>query len=231
MSKTAIVTGASRGIGFQTSIALAKKGHSVLATARSKDDLAELAGHYPNLIRAFPADLTIEEDIEHLTEEVSNTYGTVDVLVNNAGALINKPFENLTKEDWQKMINVNLLTAVDLTRSLLSLFSDRAHIVNISSMGGFQGSDKFPGLSAYSAAKGALSILSECLSVELADRNISSNTLCLGAVQTEMLGEAFPGFKAPVSAEEMGTYIADFALAGSKFYNGQVLPVALGNPE
>lgn len=231
MSKTAIVTGASRGIGYQTSIALAKKGHNVIATARSKDDLTELAGHNPDLIRAFPADLTLETDIEELTEEVSKTYGTVDVLVNNAGALINKSFEKLTKDDWQKMININLLTAVNLTRSLLPRFSDDAHIVNISSMGGFQGSDKFPGLSAYSAAKGALSILSECLSVELADRNISSNTLCLGAVQTEMLEEAFPGFKAPVSADEMGTYIADFALAGSKFYNGQVLPVTLGNPK
>jgi NAD(P)-dependent dehydrogenase (short-subunit alcohol dehydrogenase family) len=231
MNKTAIVTGASRGIGFQTCLALAKKGHNIIATARSKEDLVELAGHFPDLILPLPADLTMEKDIEQLTEEVSNTYGSVDILVNNAGALINKSFENLTKDDWHKMININLLTAVDLTKSLLPFFSEDAHIINISSMGGFQGSDKFPGLSAYSAAKGALSILSECLSVELADRNINSNTLCLGAVQTEMLEEAFPGFEAPVSAEEMGTYIADFALAGSKFYNGQVLPVTLGNPE
>ena len=231
MNKIAIVTGASRGIGYQTSLALAEKGHSVIATARSKEDLLSLAEHYPDLIRAFPADLTEEKDINRLTEEVSNTYGDLDILVNNAGALINKSFENLTKDDWLKMINVNLLTAVDLTRSLLPCFREHAHIVNISSMGGYQGSDKFPGLSAYSAAKGALSILSECLSVELNDRNISSNTLCLGAVQTEMLDEAFPGFNAPVSSEEMGTYIADFALAGSKFYNGQVLPVTLGNPE
>lgn len=231
MSKTAIVTGASRGIGFETSFALAEKSHKVIAVARSNDDLKKLAETHPDLIRPFPADLTVDEDIKRLVEEISNTYGTVDILINNAGALINKSFEELTGEDWQKMINVNLLTVVDLTRYLLSSFNDRAHILNISSMGGFQGSDKFPGLSAYSVAKGALSILSECLSVELSNRNIMSNTLCLGAVQTEMLEEAFPGFEAPVSAKEMGSYIAEFALEGSKFYNGKILPVALSNPE
>lgn len=231
MSKTAIVTGASRGIGYETSIALAEKGHHVVAVARSKDDLKELAETHPDLIRAFPADLTVDKDLTRLVEEISNVYNGVDILINNAGALINKSFEELTEEDWQKMINVNLLTAVNLTRRLLSGFNDHAHILNISSMGGFQGSDKFPGLSAYSVAKGALSILSECLSIELADRNIISNTLCLGAVQTEMLEQAFPGFEAPVSAKEMGAYIANFSLEGSKFYNGKVLPVALSNPE
>lgn len=231
MSKTAIVTGASRGIGFQTSIALSKQGHRVIAVARSKQDLVTLAEQYPDLIRAFPTDLTVHNDIQNLVDEVSETYGSFDILINNAGSLINKPFEELTNEDWLKMIRVNLLTAVELTKSLLPFFNDDSHIVNISSMGGFQGSDKFPGLSAYSVAKGALSILGECLSIELADRNISSNTLCLGAVQTEMLEQAFPGFEAPVTAEEMGTYIADFAVDGSNFYNGQVLPVALGSPE
>lgn len=231
MTKTAIVTGASRGIGFQTSIALAKQGHRVIAVARSKQDLMSLAEHFPELIDAFPTDLTDDKDIQKLVSEVSETYGTVDILINNAGALINKTFEELTSEDWEKMIRVNLLTAVELSRSLLPYFEDHSHIVNISSMGGFQGSDKFPGLSAYSVAKGALSILGECLSVELAGRNISSNTLCLGTVQTEMLEQAFPGFEAPVTAEEMGTYIAEFAVNGSNFYNGQILPVALDNPE
>ncbi|MGK7369571.1 MAG: SDR family NAD(P)-dependent oxidoreductase, partial [Candidatus Halalkalibacterium sp. M3_1C_030] len=193
--------------------------------------LKELAETHPDLIRAFPADLTVDKDLTRLVEEISNVYNGVDILINNAGALINKSFEELTEEDWQKMINVNLLTAVNLTRRLLSGFNDHAHILNISSMGGFQGSDKFPGLSAYSVAKGALSILSECLSIELADRKIISNTLCLGAVQTEMLEQAFPGFEAPVSAKEMGAYIANFSLEGSKFYNGKVLPVALINPE
>ena len=231
MTKTAVVTGASRGIGFQISAALAERGHRVIAVARSEEELNKLAGQHPDLIRAFPADLSIESDIKKLVEEVSGSYGELNILINNAGALINKPFIELDKDDWQKMININLLTAVDLTRNLLPHFSEGSHIINISSMGGFQGSDKFPGLSAYSVAKGALSIFSECLSVELADRGISSNALCLGAVQTEMFEQAFPGFEAPVTAKEMGSYIADFALNGSNFYNGKVLPVALSSPE
>jgi NAD(P)-dependent dehydrogenase (short-subunit alcohol dehydrogenase family) len=97
-------------------------------------------------------------------------------------------------------------------------------------MGGFQGSDKFPGLSAYSVTKGTLSILTECLAVELQDKNIKVNCLCLGAVQTEMLNEAFPGLTAPVEASQMGTYISDFVINGHTFYNGKVLPVALQNP-
>lgn len=231
MTKTAVVTGASRGIGFQTATALAERGHRVIAAARSEEELTNLVNQYPDLIWAFPTDLTVDSDIRKLVKEVSEAFKSLDILINNAGSLVNKPFEELNKEDWQKMININLLTAVDLTRNLLPQFSEGSHIINISSMGGFQGSDKFPGLAAYSVAKGALSIFSECLSVELAGRGISSNALCLGAVQTEMFEQAFPGFEAPVTANKMGAYIADFALNGSNFYNGKVLPVALSNPE
>lgn len=231
MNKIAIVTGASRGIGFETSIALASGGHQVIAVARSKESLEDLKQNHPEKIDILPADLTKEEDLSRLSEIISGKYTTIDILINNAGALVNKPFLKLEREDWEKMINVNLYIAVDLIRNLTPHFSDGAHILNISSMGGFQGSAKFPGLSAYSVAKGALSILSECLAVELGSRNIHSNALCLGAVQTEMLQEAFPGFEAPVRAEEMGGYIADFALNGNAFYNGQVLPVTIGNPE
>lgn len=230
MPKTAIVTGSSRGIGFEISTELAKEGHQVIAVARSEKNLDNLSQKFPDLIRAFPADLTVNQDIQKLVNEVSTNYNAVDILINNAGALINKPFEELTKKDWHHLLDVNLIAAVELVRSLLPYFSGDTHIVNISSMGGFQGSDKFAGLCAYSVAKGALSILSECLSVELGDRNIRSNALCLGAVQTEMLEQAFPGIEAPVTAEEMGKYIANFALEGANFYNGQILPVTLGSP-
>ena len=231
MSKTIIVTGASRGIGYETATALADQGHRVVAVARSVKKLQKLSGAYPELIQACPCDLTVDEDINKLSELISRDYTALDILINNAGALVNKPFDELEKKDWEHMISVNLMTAVQLTRKLLPHFASGSHILNISSMGGFQGSDKFPGLSAYSVAKGALSILGECLSIELADRDISSNTLCLGAVQTEMLEQAFPGFNAPVTAKEMGSYIANFALEGATFYNGQTLPVTLSSPE
>lgn len=231
MSDIAIITGASRGIGSKTAAVLAERGHQVIALARSEKQLKLLESRFPSNIRAYPIDLTKETEIKKFTFLFRDKYEKADILINNAGSLINEPFEDLTKDDWHKMLDTNLLTNVLLTKSLLPYFSYRAHIVNISSMGGFQGSSKFPGLSAYSVAKGAVSILSECLAVELADRNIKVNALCLGAVQTEMLAKAFPGFKAPVTAGQMGEYIADFALNGSAFYNGQILPVTLADPD
>jgi NAD(P)-dependent dehydrogenase (short-subunit alcohol dehydrogenase family) len=105
-----------------------------------------------------------------------------------------------------------------------------SHIVNISSMGGYQGTSKYPGLSYYSASKAALAILSECLAVEFRELGIKVNCLALGSVQTEMFSEAFPGHRASVSAEDMGEFIAEFALTGHKVFNGKILPVAISNP-
>ncbi len=230
MSKVAIVTGASRGIGREVSKKLAQDGHHTIAVARSKQPLQELADTSEH-ITAIPTDLTDQEAVNKLVRQITDTFSGVDILINNAGALINKPFKDLTLEDWRSQIESNLISAIHITKQLLSQFNDNAHIVNISSMGGFQGSSKFPGLSAYSVSKGALSILTECLAVELSDKNIKANALCLGAVQTEMLEEAFPGIEAPLSASDIGSYVAHFAIEASSFYNGRILPVALEDPE
>lgn len=230
MSKVAVVTGASRGIGCEICKTLAEDGHHAIAVARSRTPLQELADTHPN-ISAIPTDLTEHSEVAALTNELNEKFSGIDVLINNAGALINKTFIELTLDDWRSQIESNLISAVHITKQLIPLFNNGAHIVNISSMGGFQGSAKFPGLAAYSVSKGALSILTECLSVELSDKNVKANALCLGAVQTEMLEEAFPGIDAPLTADQMGNYIANFALEGSAFYNGKILPVALEDPE
>lgn len=229
MPKTAVVTGASRGIGYEASLELARREVEVIAVARTVAELKELASQAPDLITPFPADLTVPEAVQALAEEVAER-GSLDLLVNNAGTLTSKPFDELTIKEWRHAMEVNLFAAVRLTRELLDHFGEGAHILNISSMGGYQGSAKFPGLSAYSVSKGALSVLSECLAAELGDRGIRCNALCLGAVQTEMLQEAFPGFEAPVEAGQMGRYVAEFGLEGARFYNGQILPVTLGDP-
>ena len=230
--KNIIITGASRGIGFDAAIALAKnENHRVFALSRNQDRLENLKrkATFDN-IYTLSIDLSNFEtkSLEFFLEQV----GTIDILINNAGLLINKPFIELTIADWGKMINVNLLSSVQLIKCLLPKLrsADGAHIVNIGSMGGVQGSSKFSGLSAYSASKAALANLTECLAEEFQDTGIRVNCLALGAIQTEMLAEAFPGYQAPVTSEEMADYLAWFALNGHRFHNGKILPVAVSTP-
>ena len=230
MSKKIIVTGASRGIGKETALDLAKNGHSVWILARTGQRLHEVQQKYPDQIRYKAIDLTDENSIKQFADELNEDDHKIDALINNAGALINKPFSELSSADWQKMLDANLMSTVHTTKYLLPLMAENSHIVNISSMGGFQGSSKFPGLTAYSVAKGSVSILTECLAAECSNRKVSVNALCLGSVQTEMFNQAFPDFDAATQPKEMGTYIADFSLNCHKFYNGKVLPVALQDP-
>ncbi|MEQ9310888.1 MAG: SDR family oxidoreductase [Balneolaceae bacterium] len=229
--KKIIVTGASKGIGYSTALKLAENGHHVFAIARSEKNLLKLANeNFSGEITTISADLTNSEDINKIAFALSD-FEFVDALINNAGALVNKPFMETTIEEWNSQFDINVLSSIRLIKALKVKFKKGSHIVNISSMGGFQGSSKFPGLAAYSTSKGALTILSECISTEFAGDGIAVNCLCLGAVQTEMLEEAFPGYKAPTNPDEMGAFIANFALSAHLFFNGKVLPVALNNPE
>lgn len=230
MNKHIVLTGASKGIGFEAVKYLADNNCKVTAISRSTGRLNQLKEYNRKSIFTLGLDITSGDASKNLKNHLREHELSIDGIIHNAGLLINKPFTSLSDSDWKNQINVNLMAPVRLTRDLLDLFNDNAHILNISSMGGFQGSDKFPGLSAYSATKGALSILTECLAAELADRNIFCNCLCLGAVQTEMFEQAFPGIKAPVQPKEMAGYIGDFILNGHKFFNGKIIPVALSNP-
>ena len=144
--------------------------------------------------------------------------------------LINKPFAETTYADFEAVYRVNVFGAAQLIRHLLPLLTTDSHILNISSIGGVNGTSKFPGLAAYSSSKGALGILTELLAEEFKDNGPRCNALALGAVQTEMLAEAFPGYKAPVSASQIATYITDFSLKGHHFYNGKVLPISQSTP-
>jgi NAD(P)-dependent dehydrogenase (short-subunit alcohol dehydrogenase family) len=169
-------------------------------------------------------------DIGSLVLKINRQLGKIDILINNAGALLNKPLGQITATEIDDVFNVNVKAPLLLTQALIPLLKPGSHVVNIGSMGGVQGSVKFPGLSVYSASKGALSVLTECLAAELADKKISVNCLAFGSVQTEMLEKAFPGYKAPVTAAEMGAFVADFAQNGHKYFNGKVLPVSLSTP-
>ena|SRR5690554_587361 len=231
-----VITGASSGVGFEAVLDLILSGkHSVVALARSEDKLEKLyeiaMGLNPDC-QLFPACFDIgHDDYENdLLPFIDARLGNVDILINNAGELINKPFMESTQIDFAQMLQSNVLGHVKMIQNIVPRMQKGGHIVNIGSMGGFQGSDKFSGLSAYSTSKAALHVLTECLAVELADQEISVNCLALGSAQTEMLEKAFPGFESPVAAFEMGAYIAHFALNGHKYYNGKILPVAKNTP-
>tara|TARA_B110000977_G_scaffold10161_1_gene13252 strand:- start:490 stop:1197 length:708 start_codon:yes stop_codon:yes gene_type:complete len=235
MAKRIIVTGASRGIGFELVKQYALAGHKVLAISRNSDKLNHLkkqclALNPKAIVHTVSFDLADDDLQTNLLPSIYKYFKQVDVLINNAGALVAKSFTEITAEELHRVYSVNVLSVFKLTQLLVPLFFSKAHIVNISSVGGIQGSVKFTGLTAYSSSKAALISLTECLAEEYKETDWAFNCLALGAVQTEMLEEAFPGYQAPTSAIEMASYIYDFSLNGNKFYKGKVLNVSKSTP-
>ena len=227
MGKNIIVTGASRGIGFELVNLLTKAGHNVLALSRNIDalDIIEI-----NNLQVLATDISNESHLKKVEAFVSNTWDQIDIIIHNAGKLISKPFAETTSNDFLEVFKVNVFAVAELTRLLLPHLVKGSHVVTISSMGGIQGSMKFPGLAAYSSSKGAVITMTELLAEEYKEQGIAFNPLALGAVQTEMLAEAFPDYKAPTTAKEMASYIANFSLTGDQFYNGKVLQVSASTP-
>ena len=225
MKKNIIITGAGRGIGKATALLAASKGNQVYAISRTIDDLKGIEN-----IQPFSVDLTNPDGITSFCKELATTGVLIDVLINNAGKLENIPFKETAFDIFESVFKVNVFGLAELTRQLLPMINPKGHVVNISSMGGVQGSSKFPGLAAYSSSKGAVITLTELLAEEYKETGPAFNALAFGAVQTEMLEEAFPGYEAPLSAAEMGSYLLNFALTAHQFYNGKVLPISSGTP-
>ena len=225
--KNIVITGTSRGIGFELAKQFAENGHQVLALSRNTKPLSAI--NHKN-ITALSVDISNNDDLNKVTDFIKSTWEKVDILINNAGKLINKPFTEISSEDFLEVYKVNVFGVAEITKLMIPFLQKGSHVVTISSIGGIQGSLKFPGLAAYSSAKGAVITLSELLAEEYKEQQIAFNVLALGAVQTEMLEEAFPGYQAPISASEMADYIYNFSLTGNKFYNGKVLQVSSSNP-
>ncbi len=225
--KNVIITGTSRGIGFELVKIFAKNGMNVLALSRNSKPTEDL--QLPN-VTSVSVDLSEETQLSKVTDFVKKEWKTVDILINNAGKLINKPFAELSTKDFLEVYKVNVFAVAELTRSLLPFFKEKSHIVTISSMGGVQGSMKFAGLGAYSSSKGAVLTLTELLAEEYKEQKIYFNALALGAVQTEMLEEAFPDYKAPTTPKEMANYIYNFACTGHQYFNGKIVQVSSTTP-
>lgn len=225
--KNIIITGTSRGIGYEMALLFANEGHQVLAISRKTQKALIEHKNITCLLIDISDPLQLHQVAVFIEKSWQNK---VDVLINNAGSLVNKPFEKLTIEDFEQVYKVNVFAVAQLTQICIPFMQKGAHVVTISSMGGIQGSMKFPGLVAYSSSKGAVITLAEVLAEEYKEKGIAFNVLALGSVNTEMLQEAFPGYEAPVSAKEMADYIYNFALTGNKFYNGKVLQVSSSTP-
>ena len=225
VNKNILITGAGNGIGFELVKIAANQGHKVIAVSRNINSIKSLAG-----IDSYSIDITKERLVKSLITKLKSKNIRLDIIINNAGALVNKPFEKTTIEAFKRIYDVNVFGVASIIRQSLPIINKNGHVINISSMGGVQGSSKFSGLSAYSSSKGALIILTELLAEEFNKTGPSFNALALGAVQTKMLEKAFPGYKSKTTPKKMAEYILNFSLSGHRFFNGKVIPVSLSTP-
>lgn len=221
--KNVLVIGASRGIGKELVRQFCDKGLETFGFSRSLTNHTENNIHYIQLDLLSP---TIKSDFENAVAGIDQ----IDYLIHNAGFIAVKPFLELSREDIHNCYQVNVLSVMEITQVCIPKMKPGGHIVMISSIGGFQGSSKFPGLAAYSTSKAALVSLTELLAEEFKTSGISINCLCLGAVQTEMMEEAFPGYKAPHQPAEIAEFIVDFTLNNGKYFHGKIIPVSVSNP-
>ncbi len=241
-----VITGGNKGVGFATAKQIACDGiHRILILGRDENLLRraveEIISTEGNQSEIFylQSNLTSEKDLNELKGRVESIMNSIEILINNAGKLVNKPLELLSVVDFRLVYDTNVIGLAVCTGKLLPLLergalhpnqSICAHVINISSIGGIQGSMKFNGLSAYSSSKGAVLILTECMAEEFKEKHIHVNCLALGSVSTAMFKDAFPDFSAAVSPEEMGVFIADFALQRAPLFNGKIIPVASSTP-
>ena len=225
--RNVIITGTSRGIGLELVKFFAKKGHQILALSRNKIPVENL--QLENVV-AISCDISDKDSLSEVENFIETHWKKVDILINNAGKLVNKAFSETSWEEFETVYKTNVFGVAALTKTVLPYMEKTGHVVNISSMGGVQGSMKFTGLSAYSSSKGALITLTELLAEEYKETGPAFNVLALGSVQTEMLEAAFPGIQAAISAKKMAAYIANFSLTGNQFYNGKILHVSNSTP-
>lgn len=228
MPDTVFVIGASRGIGLETARRFADDtGKRVHCFSRSFAEDHPLRA-YPNVsLHSFDLE---NPDIAGQLSPILREIDRIDILINNAGYIVVKPFTELTHDEMTRAYQVNVIGVMQTLQACFPFLKAGSHVINISSMGGFQGSAKFAGLSAYSTSKAAVVSLTELLAEEWKETGIRINCLCLGSVQTEMLETAFPGYKAPLQPEEMAAFISDFAVSAHRYMHGRIIPVSLTTP-
>lgn len=223
-NRVAIVTGASSGIGRATAELLAERGARVALFARSGDKLRDIAA---DRMLAVAGDVSNEADVERLFATVEEQLGDCDLLVNNAGAIEPKLTRETTLEQWERTFAVNTRgTFLCSRRALPAMIAKRGGaIVNVASISGVAGPQKFPGFAAYCASKAAVISFTEVLAVEVREFGVRVNCVSPGSVDTEMWARVSGNAPASMTPREIAEAIAFLATGRSRPMNGQNLHV------
>jgi len=185
--KSVIITGAARGQGAVAAELFAKEGAHLTLTdiLQEGERVAAHIASQGGQATFIQADATQEADTAHVAERALAAYGRIDVLYNNAGVILGKPFQDTTLEEWERILRVDLTGPFLMSKAVVPhmMTQRKGAIVNISSVGGIIG---YPAMAAYGAAKGGLVNLTRCMAVDLAPYNIRVNVICPGAIDTPM---------------------------------------------
>ncbi|MGN6185042.1 MAG: SDR family NAD(P)-dependent oxidoreductase [Thermoanaerobaculia bacterium] len=225
--KVAIVTGASSGIGRATAELLAQRGARVAICARSADVLHDIASRHGDRMIAVTGDVSDLAVVERLFSMTESRFGKCSILVNNAGMIDVAPLVDTTLEQWQRMFDVNVHAIFLACRRSLPSMLERGEgaIVNVASISGIVGPEKFPGFVSYCASKGAVISLTESLAVEVKSRGVRVNSVSPGSVDTPMWAAASGGAPASMTPAEVAEAILFLASDRSRPMNGQNLNV------
>ena len=223
--RVAIITGAGRGIGRATAHRFAREGAQVVLFSRTAASLNEVSAEITqtdNRTLAIVGDVSREEDVQNLFQNVVDAYGRVDILVNCAGIVAVRPFVDMDVSTWDRVMNVNLrgtfLCCLEAFRIMAAQHS--GVIINLSSLSGVKGVEKFPGLSAYNVSKSGVAGLTEILAVEGKPYNIRVCAVSPGAVETEMLHQAAPHLKATMTPDDMAELLLFLADDSGRMLSG-----------
>jgi NAD(P)-dependent dehydrogenase (short-subunit alcohol dehydrogenase family) len=225
--RIAVVTGASSGLGRATAELLADRGAYVAIFARSAAKLAEIAGRHEGRMLPVAGDVADPDAIERLFTGTEARFGDCDLLVNDAGMIDPAPLADTSPERWDRMFDVNVRGAFLCTRRALPAMIARRSgaIVNVASISGVVGPQKFPGFVSYCASKGAVISMTEALAVEVKDLGIRVNSVSPGSVDTPMWAAASGGAAADMTTREVAETILFLLSDRSKPMNGQNLNV------